>query len=74
MEGFPRTQQEATFMTDTGLFPDGCIILEVEDENVGDRQVGIVKKLKLKHIFRKICSSEKLLSYTDLDFQLIGEF
>ena len=26
-------------MTDSGLFPDACIILEVEDENAGDRQL-----------------------------------
>ena len=44
LEGFPRTPQEATFMTDSGLFPDACILLEVEDDNVSDRQ--LPKKLK----------------------------
>ena len=49
LEGFPRTPQEATFMTDTGLFPDACIILEVEDEHAGDRQLpGKVQKWKNK--------------------------
>ena len=44
LEGFPRTPQEATFMTESGLFPDACVILEVEDENVANRQ--LPKKLE----------------------------
>ena len=39
LEGFPRTPQEATFMTESGLFPDACLLLEVDDDDVASRQL-----------------------------------
>ena len=34
LEGFPRTTDEAAYMTEKGLFPDAAIMLSVEDTDV----------------------------------------
>ncbi|KAI8508321.1 adenylate kinase [Branchiostoma belcheri] len=37
LEGFPRTPDEARYMSEQGLFPDGAVLLLVEDTDIIDR-------------------------------------
>lgn len=37
MEGFPRTEAEARYLSSSGLFPDIAVILAVEDTEIVDR-------------------------------------
>ena len=37
MEGFPRTEAEARYLSSSGLFPDVAVILAVEDTEIADR-------------------------------------
>lgn len=37
MEGFPRTADEAKYLGDSGLFPDGVVTLSVSENDIYDR-------------------------------------
>lgn len=37
LEGFPRTEAEARYLSSSGLFPDIAVILVVEDTEIVDR-------------------------------------
>lgn len=37
LEGFPRTEAEARYLSTSGLFPDLAVILVVEDIEIADR-------------------------------------
>ena len=37
LEGFPRTEAEARYLSTSGLFPDLAVILVVEDTEIADR-------------------------------------
>ena len=37
LEGFPRTSEEAKYLADSGLYPDGAVYLAVEDVDICNR-------------------------------------
>ena len=72
MEGFPRTLEELKYLTASGLYPDGSILLSVEGEIICDRlfspifdvwKVARDKRLKIKAQAKKEMLQKRVCLY-----------